>query len=179
MISPSTCPLCNSPLSFSHSTLELVCNNSHYRFIPKEQIDYSIFIINSSKYRIYNNYFTSKSIIRAYYNHNNQIDMGQIILRFDFNIPINPNSLNRFLNLKAFLWPLQIAQLLNAGHHYSLDNRLCFYLSCTQHYYIFVYLSGFIQEKSYLKLNDSYRITFDSKFFKNLTYPITLLCSLL
>lgn len=104
-MTPTNCPICNSHLSLSHS-LELECkdisNQYHYRYLQKELVDYSYFTLNAIRYRIYNNFLTNKSIIRAYYNKESD-SQGKIILRFDFNIPINPNSLNRFLNLKAFL----------------------------------------------------------------------------
>lgn len=70
--------------------------------IMKEAIENTLILYNSTKYRIFNNYNSKSAIVRTYYKPDFSIK-GKIIAQFPFNIPINPNSINRILNLKSFL----------------------------------------------------------------------------
>lgn len=74
--------------------------------IMKEAIENTLILYNSTKYRIFNNYNSKSAIVRTYYKPDYKPDFsikGKIIAQFPFNIPINPNSINRILNLKSFL----------------------------------------------------------------------------
>lgn len=112
---PSTCPICNSilvedPLDTLKCSNDSFAGFNHYSYSKKPKHDYSFFLNNNTIYRIYNNYDVNFSTIRI--NSSPFSDLtssrfihaeGVLIYKVRFTIPIKPNSIDRFLNLKMFI----------------------------------------------------------------------------
>lgn len=112
-MTPINCPLCSNRLDYeymydySKNSLEedwiildcRFCFNYKYVTAPSNHIETAIY----NKYRIYNYYDLSLKNFNFAEIDLYELGRWQTLHSFDHNIIVNPRSIDRFLNLKAFL----------------------------------------------------------------------------